>query len=248
MKVSLFDKAGKKKKELELPKNFSAEIRQDILQKAYEVEKKSLMRAWGAKPGAGAGYSASGILRHRRHAWKTTYGKGISRVPRKIFSRSGSSFNWEGATVSSARGGRKPTAPKGNKNLIKKVNKKEWKIAFDSAFSGVKGKIVFDESILDLKTKDFIVVLGKVFGKDFEKVLKKKSVRAGRGKTRGRKYKSNSGLLFVLGSEEKMKRTGIDVVNVNELVLGDLVLGGQPGRLVCFTENAVKEIGEVFGK
>ncbi len=246
MKTALIDKTGKKKKDIELPKNFSADIRQDILQKAYEVEKKAMMSMWGAKPGAGAQYSASGILRHRRHVWKTTYGKGISRVPRKIFSRSGSSFNWEGATVSSARGGRKPTAPKGVKNLFKKINKKEWKVAFDSAFSGGCGKIVFEASVLDLKTKDFLVVLRKAFGEDYEKVLKKKSVRAGRGKSRGRKYKSNSGLLFVMGSEEKMKRSGIDVIGVGEITLKNLTLSGNPGRLVCYTENAIKEISEVF--
>ena len=246
MKTNILDKTGKKKGEIELPKNFSADVRQDILQKAYEVEKKSLMAVWGAKPGAGAGYSASGILRHRRHAWKTTYGKGISRIPRKIFSRSGSSFNWEGATVSNTRGGRNPTAPKAIKNLIKKINKKELKIAFDSAFAGARGKLVFDSAVLDLKTKDFLGVLKKGFGEDYEKVLKKKSVRAGKGKLRGRKYKSNAGLLFVVGSKEKMKRSGIDIVNVNELILGDLVLSGNPGRLVCFTEEAVKEVGEVF--
>ena len=246
MKTNILDKTGKKKGGIELPKNFSGEIRQDILQKAYEVEKKSLMAVWGAKPGAGAQYSASGILKHRRHAWKTTYGKGISRIPRKIFSRSGSSFNWEGATVSNTRGGRNTTAPKAIKNLIKKINKKEWKIAFDSAFAGAKGKIVFDGAVLELKTKEFLVVLRKSFGEDYEKVLKKKSIRAGKGKSRGRKYKSNAGLLFIVSSKEEMKRSGIEVVKVNELALGDLTLGGQIGRLVCFSEDAVKEIGEVF--
>ena len=120
------------------------------------------------------------------------------------------------------------------------------KIAFDSAFAGARGKLVFDSAVLDLKTKDFLGVLKKGFGEDYEKVLKKKSVRAGKGKLRGRKYKSNAGLLFVVGSKEKMKRSGIDIVNVNELILGDLVLSGNPGRLVCFTEEAVKEVGEVF--
>jgi hypothetical protein len=41
---------------------------------------------YGSMKGAGAGYSASGIVRHRRHAWKSAYGKGMSRVPRKIMS------------------------------------------------------------------------------------------------------------------------------------------------------------------
>lgn len=246
MRAQIIDKTGKKKGDIELPKSFSSEIRKDILLKVYEGVKT--MQSYGAMEGAGAGYSASGILRHRRHVWKTTYGKGISRVPRKIMSRHGASFNWIGATVSSARGGRKPTAPTSRKNTFKKINKKELKLAFDSAFAGGEGRFVFDSGVLDLKTKDFIEVMKKVFDNDFAKVLKKKSVRAGRGKTRGRKYKSNAGLLFVVGSKEKMNRKGVDVVNVNDLVLGDLAPSGCVGRLVAYSENAVKEIAEVFEK
>jgi len=70
------------------------------------------MQAQGSKKGAGAGYSASGIIRRRRNVWKTGYGKGMARVPRKIMSRSGSSFNWVGATVAQTVGGRKAHSPK----------------------------------------------------------------------------------------------------------------------------------------
>jgi len=190
--------------------------------------------------------------------WKGTYGKGISRIPRKIMSRHGASFNWIGATVSSTRGGRRPHAPRSEKNPFKKTNKKELKVAFDSAFTGtldlkslekkynkkVESGFVFDEKILDIKTAEFIKTMKKVFG-DIN-FMKKKSIRAGIGKMRGRKYKSNAGLLFVLGNNEKMKRKGIVVVNVNELKIKDLSPNGQPGRLVCYTENAIKDIGTRF--
>ena len=63
---------------------------------------------------------------------------------------------------------------------------------------------------------------------------------------RGRKYKSNAGLLFVIGNEESMKRKGIEVVNVNNLTIKDLSPNGEPGRLVCYTEKAIKDIGERF--
>ncbi len=242
MMTQLLDKTGKKKKEIELPENFSSVIRPDILLKVYEVEKKSLMAPWGAKPGAGASYSASGILKHQRHVWKTTYGKGISRIPRKIMSRHGASFNWVGATVSSTRGGRKPMAPKSSRNLFKKINKKEVKIALNSALAGSKGKFVFSSDFLKLKSKEFFEVLKKTFGD--EKVLKKKSVRAGKGKLRGRKYKSNAGALFVIGGKEDMKRKGIEVVKTNELKIKDLAPSGRVGRLTCYTEDAIKEIGE----
>jgi len=245
MKAKLFDKSGKAKGEVDLPKCFSGKVRADVLLKVFEAQKGVYAQAYGAMKGAGAQYSASGISKKKRHDWKGTYGKGISRVPRKIMSRHGASFNWIGATVSSARGGRRPHAPRAGKNVFKKINKKELQIAFVSALSGTaKDAVVFDKGVLDLKTKDFILALKKVFGD--AKVWKVKSIRAGRGKMRGRKYKSNAGLLFVIGSEEKMKRKGIEVVNVDDLTIKDLSPNGEVGRKVCYTVKAVEEIEEAF--
>jgi len=258
MKAKLYDKTGKEKGTVDLPKNFSSIIRGDILAKVYEAQKLANTQAYGAKEGAGASYSASGISKKKRHDWKGTYGKGISRVPRKIMSRNGASFNWVGATVSSARGGRKPHAPRAEKNLFKKVNKKELLIALNTALTGtvspesieskygIKGEsgFIFTDEILTIKTKEFLETMKKLFGKNYEKILKKKQVRAGRGKTRGRKYKSNAGLLFVIGSDEKMPRKGIDVVKANEIQVSHLSPNGEPGRFACYTEKAIKEIGE----
>ena len=260
MKTKLFDVSGKEKGSLDLPKNFSSKIREDILSKVFEAQKGIYAQAYGAKEGAGAQYSASGIIKKKRHDWKASYGKGISRVPRKVMSRHGASFNWIGATVSNTRGGRRPHAPRAEKNPFKKINKKELLIAFNSAIAGtvdakslekkygnsVKSGFVFENKILDSKTKDFILAMKKSFGDSFNGILKKKSVRAGIGKMRGRKYKSNAGLLFVISDEEKMKRKGIEVVNVSDLKIKDLSPNGEPGRVVCYTEKAIKEIGERF--
>ncbi len=259
MKTKILDKTGKEKSTMEMPKNFSFRIRKDILQKVFEAQKGFFMQPYGIMPGAGAGYSASGISIKARHRWKGTYGKGISRVPRKIMSRHGSSFNWVGATVASARGGRKPHAPKAEKNTFRKINKKELSIAFNSALAGtfdeksiekkynmkLNSGFVFSEEILKLKTKEFIETMEKIFG-DNAKILKNKTQRAGRGKTRGRKYKSNAGMIFIIASDEKMSRKGINVVKVDELMIKDLAPNGEPGRLACYTEKAIKEIGEKF--
>ncbi len=260
MKAKIIDQYGKEKGNLELPKNFSARIREDILSKVFEAQKGVYAQPYGAMKDAGAQYSASGILKHRRHVWKTTYGRGISRIPRKILSRHGSSFNWIGATVSNTRGGRKPHAPRSEKNPFKKINKKELSIAFNSALTGTLdskciekkyGKkiisgIIFEEKVLELKTKGFFGLLKKVFEENFNKAIKKKTIRKGKGKMRGRKYKSNAGLLFIISSGKKMKRKGIDVVNVNNLRISDLSPNGEPGRITCYTEKSIKEIGEKF--
>ena len=260
MKAKLYDKNGKVKGDVNLPKCFSARIRADILLKVFETQKGAFAQVYGAKEGAGAQYSASGISKKKRHDWKGSYGKGISRVPRKIMSRSGASFNWIGATVASTRGGRRPHAPRSEKNLFKKINKKELLIALKSALVGsldaksLDAKFgrkmnvggVFSSDILDVKTKDFVLALKSVFGDSFDSVLKTKSIRAGIGKMRGRKYKSNAGLLFVVGNEESMKRKGIEVIGVKDLTVKDLAPNGVAGRLVCYSEKAILELGYRF--
>jgi hypothetical protein len=70
--------------------------------------------------------------------------------------------------------------------------------------------------------------------------IQKKSIRAGIGKMRGRKYKRNAGLLFIIGDKEEKKINGIDAVNVSELGIGDLAENG--ARLTLFSETAIKEI------
>jgi large subunit ribosomal protein L4e len=256
MKAKLYDKNGKAKGDVNLPKCFSSRIRADILLKVFETQKGSFAQPYGAKEGAGAQYSASGISKKKRHDWKGTYGKGISRIPRKIMSRSGASFNWIGATVASTRGGRRPHAPRSGKNLFKKINKKELSIALKSALVGsldaksLEKKFgrklnvggIFDVNILDIKTKDFLKAMEAVFGD--ENFMKRKSIRAGIGKMRGRKYKSNAGMLFVVGNEESMKRKGIEVVRVGDLTVKDLAPNGVAGRLACYTESAIKDIEE----
>lgn len=260
MKAKLYGKDGEAKGDVTLPKCFDSRIRADILLKVFEAQKGVFSQAYGSKEGAGAQYSASGISKKKRHDWKGTYGKGISRVPRKIMSRHGASFNWIGATVSNTRGGRRPHAPRSEKNLIKKINKKELSIALKSALAGSFDSAsldkkfgrkmnlggVFTSEILDAKTKDFVLAMKNIFGDSFDSALKKKSIRAGIGKMRGRKYKSNAGMLFVIGNDENMKRGGIDIVKVDDLRVKDLAPNGEAGRLACYTEKAIEEIANKF--
>jgi hypothetical protein len=49
--------------------------------------------------------------------------------------------------------------------------------------------------------------------------------------------------LFVIGNEEEMKRKGIEIVKVKDLAVKDLAPNGVVGRLVCYSENAIEEIG-----
>ena len=95
-----------------------------------------------------------------------------------------------------------------------------------------------------MKIKPLISSLKKILGKQlFEVALQKKTIRSGKGKLRGRKYKSNAGLLVVMGEKEKLKTNAFEVTNVKNLSVIDLAKGGT-GRLTLYTEQAIKELGE----
>jgi large subunit ribosomal protein L4e len=259
MKAKLFDKTGKEKGSVELPKLVSGEVRKDVIAKVFEAQKRE--QPYGTMYFAGRYYSASGILRRKRHAWKVTYGKGISRAPRKIMSRHGVSFQWVGASANYSRGGGRAHPHRPEENQFRKVNKKELQYALASAIAGtfdVKSledkyaikvsnvSVVVDDSVVKSKTKDFIEFLNKVFGEVSDKLLKEKKVRAGSGKSRGRRYKSNAGLLFVISSDERMNRSGVEVVKAKDLKIANLAPNGKPGRFAVYTEKALKEIAEVW--
>jgi large subunit ribosomal protein L4e len=262
MKANIFDIHGKKFKEIELPKIFSAKIREDIVAKV--LEGKKIKQPYSPSPMAGNQHSAAGILSHRRHVWKSDRGKGLSRLPRKIMSRRGSQFNWVGATAPHARGGRRAHPPKILKMLNrKKINKKEINLALISALSATASKkkvarkyarieekdirelpFVVEGKLILLKTKEFLNSMKNILGeKLFEVATKKKTVRAGIGKLRGRKYKQSAGLLVVIGKKEKINSNVFDSANASNLGVVDLAKGGL-GRLVVYTEEAIAELKE----
>jgi large subunit ribosomal protein L4e len=262
MKASVLDIHGIEKEKIDLPKVFSETIRQHLVSKI--VEAKKIQQPYSPSPVAGKQHSASGKIRHRRHVWQTSYGRGMSRIPRKVMSERGSQFNWVGAEVSSTVGGRRAHPPKilsmGNR---RKINKKELKLALASAISATtnakfiskkysslteneikKVPFIVDSKIISLKTKELLASVKKIVGEHLFKVaLRGKSVRAGKGKSRGRKYKENAGLLIVVGEKEKIKASIFETANVKNLSVMHLADGGL-GRLTIYTEKAVHELGE----
>jgi len=261
-KSKILDIHGKEKGSIDLPKAFSAVIRNDIIAKVLESQKTK--QPYSPSPVGGKQHSASGKIHHLRHVWKSGYGRGASRMPRKIMSRRGSQFNWVAAEVANARGGRRAHPPKIIAMInVKRINKKEMILALASALSAtgnekiveqryerLNGKklsglpVIVESKIVSLKTKDLIESLKKILGKDlFEVAVKQRSVRAGKGKLRGRKYKKNAGLLLVTGNNEKIKTSLIDVKNAKSLNVTDLANGGA-GRLTVYTEEAIKNLGE----
>ncbi len=261
MKAKILDINGKEKGSIELPKAFSEKVREDIVAKVIEARKTK--QPYAPSPVAGKQHAARGKIKHLRHVWKSGYGRGRSRVPRKQMSRRGSQFVQIAAEVPNARGGIRAHPPKIISMInTKKINKKEMRIALASALSATTNEklvgnkyeklkdkkisnlpLVVESKIISLKTKELISSLKKILGDLFEVAIKKRKIRSGKGKLRGRKYKKNAGLLLVTGNKEKIKTNVIEVKNVKGLNVTDLTKGGV-GRLTMYTEEAINELKE----
>ena len=267
MKTKLLSTNGEAGKQIEVPEFFSAIVRTDLIQKIAEAKKKK--QPYAPSPVAGNQAAASGKLKHHRHVWKSQYGRGMSRVPRKQMSRKGSQFDWVGATVPNTRGGRRAHPPKIISMIgEEKINKKELRLAIISALSATASAkfvarryasiekkdvekltlpLVAESKATELKIKDFLKFLEKTLGENvFSVAIQKKAVRKGRGKLRGRKHKKSQGLLFVVGEKEKFRTGAFEVASAKTLGINELAKN-EPGRLTIYTENAIKELSDKFG-
>lgn len=258
MKAKIISQSGEKGS-VEMPEFFSMRIREDITQKLFEAQKRQ--QPYAPFFMAGKTHSASGNLSHSRRLWKTSYGKGISRVPRKIMWRRGDHFYWIGAEISSTVGGR-PAHPPRVEHFQKKlkINEKEAVIALQSVMAAtgnieflrkryssmqnakIELPLIISSDVLKLNTKQFFAFLENILGEFFNVALKHKKQRAGKGKARNRRYKQNAGLLLVIGKDEEKKIGGIDVRRLDEIEISDLY---PLGRLTVYTEQAAKELNLV---
>ncbi len=259
--LKVFSVERKEVKSIVLPKQFSEPFRKDLIQRAVESIQSIKRHPYGAKPGAGQ--RASAKLSRRRREYKGSYGLAIARSPRKTLSRRGMRMFWVGAVAPNTVGGRRAHPPKVSKVWEKEINKKERRKAIRSALSAVLDRALviqrghnppedypfaIESSMEGInKTKGVLSAL-KRFG--FEKELERgrvKKIRAGRGKSRGRKYKKRKSLLLVVSSECTLTRSarnipGVDIVPVKHINAEMLAPGGAAGRITLFTDKAIEII------
>jgi large subunit ribosomal protein L4e len=258
MKVKIFDTKGAEKGSKELPSQFNESYRPDLIKRAVVVIQANKRQQYGADPRAGKKHSA--YVSKRRSAFRSTYGIGQSRTPRKAMSLRGTRFNWVGAFVPQTVGGRRAHHPKAEKIWSQKINKKEKRKAIRSALAAtfnldlIKEKNAFvpkaypfilanDFEKID-RTKELKKILISLGFKDeLDKSLIKK-IRSGVGKLRGRKYKKRKSLLFVVPNDCGLTQAaknlqGVDLVKVNELNTELLAPGTHAGRMTLFTESAI---------
>ncbi|MCK5023144.1 MAG: 50S ribosomal protein L4, partial [Candidatus Aenigmarchaeota archaeon] len=109
--------------------------------------------------------------------------------------------------------------------------------------------IVLEDSFEKIKKTSEVIKILELFGlsEELERCSERK-VRAGRGKSRGRKYKTKKGPVVIIGKDDGVAKAlcnipGIDVLLANELDVSSLAPGTHPGRFAIYTKSAIKELG-----
>ena len=257
LSVNVYDLNGSPSKTVELPSAFLTPIRPNLIRRVFVHVFSHRFQPQGRDILAGKRTSAE--------SWGPGYG--VARVPRMKGS-------WYPAAARAARavgtvGGmrRFPTPVEAKRK--KDINKKERRLAFKSALAALANKqlveqrhgiqlpdnltlpIVVVDEFADLKkTREIVGFLKRIGVYDLiELAKKKKHIRAGKGKMRGRRYQIKKSVLIVLhkpGAAVKAARNlvGVDVANAQNLSILEVAPGGHPGRLSIWTESAINMIAE----
>ncbi|WP_318568520.1 50S ribosomal protein L4 [Salinigranum marinum] len=246
MKATVRDLNGDDAGEVDLPDTFDTPYRPDLIQRAVVAAQANRKQAYGADPFAGM----------RTPAESFGSGRGMAHVPRE---------NGQGRRVPQTVGGRKAHPPKAEKDQGKRINDKERQLAVRSAVaatadaalvaerghqfdSDLELPLVVSDEFEDLvKTKEVVSFLEAVgLDADIERA-EERTVRAGQGKARGRKYRRPTSILFVT-SEEPSKAArnlaGADVATAANVSAEDLAPGTHAGRLTVWTESALAEVAD----
>ena len=259
--VKVFSTDGKGEEEIKLPEVFNTKVNYATLKKAFLAEQSEKFQLKYTDPMAGKRKVAR--LTKRRRSYKTSYGRGLDRTPRKTLSKIGTNFSYAGAVAPNTVGGRQAHPPKAEKNLIKEINKKERRLAVKmgiaasadlssvSKFHKIEGikelPIIISGNLESIKkTKDAVKMFSSIgLGTELERVMERK-IRSGKGKLRGRKYRKKLSIIIVTGKGEKVSKafsnTNTIIKSFNELSVSDVSQAGRPGRLVIWTKDAVEKM------
>ncbi len=248
-KVNVYGTDGSAAEKIDLPTIFSTPYRPDIIRKSFNVTHSNKRQPYGADPFAGTKHATASVGK----------GRGMSRVPRLTQGKAA-------ALAPCVVGGRRAHPPKAERNWKEKINKKEKALSVQSALAATADKALvsqrghqFDEKVtlpivVDdkfetiTKTKDLIAAFEHIgIYDDVLRATNGKHVRPGKGKTRGRKYKTPKSILIISTKNTIEKSagnlTGVDSITPSQMNIEHLAPGGDAGRLTVVTKSALNKIG-----
>lgn len=254
--AEIFDLQGKATGKITLPSVFSTPVRPDVIKRAVLAIQSNRLQPQGRDPMAGK----------RTTAESRGTGMGIARVPR-IKGGSG-----RAAFAPSTVGGRQPHPPRAEKIIVKSIPKKEAKLALTSAIAATAQKevvsqrghevekvvqipLIVDNAIENLtRAKDVESVFTSLgIDGDITRVRESRRIRAGKGKSRGRKIKQAVGPLIVVCDGVNLAVAasnipGVQVTTVTNLNTEMLAPGTHPGRLTVWTSGAIEQLNTLYGE
>ncbi|MEM3737604.1 MAG: 50S ribosomal protein L4 [Candidatus Bathyarchaeia archaeon] len=255
--VPVYTLEGKPNKKLTLPPIFQTPIRPDLIKRAVLAVQSTRLQPKGRDPRAGK--KSSAVSRG--------VGLGIARVPR--IKGQGYPKAGQAAMIHSAVGGRLAHPPKTAKIILKRINKKERHLAIRSAIAATANTdaatkrghrlgtidtlpLIVEDEIERVKTTNAICKAIESLGlaDELERLRESSTrIRAGRGKTRGRKYRNPCGPLIVVASDQGISKAasnipGVETALVDRLNAELLAPGAHPGRLTIWSESAIKRLEE----
>jgi len=253
--VKVFNLEGKSTRKMELPPVFATPLRPDVIKRAVLAIQSSRFQPQGRDPMAGK----------RTSAESRGTGFAMARIPR-LKGQSG-----RAAFAPGTVGGRQSHPPVSEKKIARRIPKKEKRLALLSAIAATASKETVaarGHSIVDVleiplvvtndlealkKTREVeetLIRLGVL--SDIYRVEESRKVRAGRGKSRGRKIKQAVGPLIVVAEDKGIMEAarnipGVDVARVSSLNAEMLAPGTHPGRLTIWTDSALERLNELYG-
>lgn len=265
MKVPIYDLNGNESGQVDLPRIFSTPLREDLIVRAFLSTMSKRRQAYGTDPMAGKKSSAHYHSRRRRVRW-TMMGREMARMSR-LHGKIPGYLMYRARTVPQAVKGRAAHPPKVEKVWAQKMNKKERQLAIKSAIAATSDKdlvadrghkikevkelpiVVVDEVEEIKKTKDLKKALESVGLKDELRRIEKKTVRAGKGTMRGRRYKRKTGPLIVVEKDKGVGKAaknipGVHVALAKNMSVEYLAPGAAAGRLTIFTKGAIEKLDE----
>lgn len=103
------------------------------------------------------------------------------------------------------------------------------------------------------KTRDAVAVLKALNAQaDVTKVSTSRTMRAGKGKMRGRRHRQRRGPLVIYNTDNGIVKAfrnipGVELVSVHRLNLLQLAPGGHIGRFCIWTASAFAELDQLYG-